>query len=48
MLHHYYSSSNKRGEWFTLEREKVKDFTNKCEYFDRCINILKKENPFYK
>lgn len=48
MLHHYYSSSNKRGEWFTLEREKVKDFTNKCEYFDRCINLLKKENPFYK
>jgi hypothetical protein len=48
MLHNYYFGNHKRGEWFTLEFEQVKEFTDKCKYFDDMIILLKKENPFYK
>lgn len=48
MLHRYYGTKHKRGEWFELESTQVLEFTKRCEDFDKTITILLKENPFYK
>lgn len=48
MLHNYYTTSHKRGEWFKLSIEQANAFIEKCEYFDKCVKLLLKENPFYK
>lgn len=48
MLHRFYGTKHKRGEWFELESTEVLEFAKRCEDFDKTITILLKENHFYK
>ena len=48
MLHRYYGTKHKKGEWFSLEPKQVFEFTERCEKFDGMITMLLKENPYYK
>jgi len=48
MLHRYFASKHKRGEWFELDDSQRFEFISKCEEYDKLIKFLIKENPFYK
>ncbi len=49
-LHHQYKNKQTDGgdEWFCLNEYDVLGFLNKCKEADETINLLLKENPFYK
>lgn len=47
MLHNHYFNEHIKGEWFKLTDEQANEFTTKCKFFDKTINLLLKENPFY-
>jgi hypothetical protein len=36
------------NEWFTLSNDDVLNFIETCKKVDETINLLLKENPFYK
>jgi len=47
MLHAYYGTKNRRLEWFDLTDDEVLGFLDKCLEFDKLIDYLKDNNPFY-
>ena len=49
-LHHQYKNKRTDGgeEWFHLSEQDVLGFLKKCKQADETINLLLKENPFYK
>ena len=49
-LHHQYKNKRTDGgeEWFHLSEQDVLGFLKKCKEADETINLLLKENPFYK
>ena len=48
ILHLYYSNQNIKNELFELKEVQWLNFLVKCKEFDESIEILKKENYWYK
>lgn len=47
MLHHEYSKSNTKNEWFELTDEQVRDFKPLCNKYENVLKAMK-DNPFFK
>lgn len=47
MLHNYFYSTHKLGEWFELSPEEVFKFPEVCKMCQQNIDALK-DNPFFK
>jgi hypothetical protein len=47
-LHRKHFSKRVEGEWFVLEDGDVMSFIEDCKVGDATIQLLIKENPFYK
>ena len=46
MLHNHYYNEHELNEWFILDKEKVENFLNTCDKYQKIIDCLK-DNPFF-
>lgn len=48
MLHSYYWSKRKTGEWFALSDADILDFKGMCEKLEKTVKVLEEENFYIK